>query len=202
MKIIKSMWLVSGLFLVPVTSGFAREPLRDNYVPTTTSAEAQKVLAEIYEIKAYARVFPAANDLAGWRETHEEAELAKEEIKEKSVASNQVRITEAKLGGVSVLDIRPKGWADDGKVLVYTHGGAYTMFSARSTLNSSAPMSRATGLRVISVDYTTAPFARWDEIQQQVITVFEELLKQGYKMQDIAIYGDSAGGRTGNFLGT
>jgi acetyl esterase/lipase len=55
-------------------------------------------------------------------------------------------------------------------------------------------MSRATGLRVISVDYTTAPFAQWKQIQEQIISVFKALLDQGYSMKDIAIYGDSAGG--------
>jgi hypothetical protein len=46
----------------------------------------------------------------------------------------------------------------------------------------------------IAVDYTTAPFARWKEIQEQVISVFEALLDHGYSMNDIALYGDSAGG--------
>lgn len=59
------------------------------------------------------------------------------------------------------------------------------MFSARSTLVSSAPMNRATGLRVISVDYTTAPFAKWKQIQEQVVSVFKALLDQGYSMKDI-----------------
>jgi monoterpene epsilon-lactone hydrolase len=93
-----------------------------------------------------------------------------------------------------MLDIRPNDWKDNRKVLVYTHGGAYTLFSARSTLISSAVMSRATGLRVISVDYTNPPFARWGEIQEQVISVFMALLVEGYTMKDIALYGDSAGG--------
>jgi acetyl esterase/lipase len=53
---------------------------------------------------------------------------------------------------------------------------------------------RATGLRVISVDYTTAPFAKWQQIQEQVISVFKALLAEGYTMKDIALYGDSAGG--------
>jgi acetyl esterase/lipase len=55
-------------------------------------------------------------------------------------------------------------------------------------------MSRATGLRVISVDYTTIPFAKWKEIQEQVISVFKALLADGYEMKDIALYGESAGG--------
>lgn len=55
-------------------------------------------------------------------------------------------------------------------------------------------MSRATGLRVISVDYTTAPFAKWKQIQEQVLSVFDALLDQGFSMKDIALYGDSIGG--------
>ena len=55
-------------------------------------------------------------------------------------------------------------------------------------------MARATGLRVISVDYTITPHAHWDKIQEQVISVFKALLAEGYTMDDIAIYGDSAGG--------
>ena len=190
--------IVLGLCLMVAASACNRDqtqdPVRNNYVPTTISPEAQQILTSIYDAKAYARVFPAADDLEGWRKTHAGGEQGKAEISKQAVAVNQVSVTEAEMGGVPVLDIRPSGWGENGKVLVYTHGGAYTMFSARSTLNSSAPMCRATGLRVISVDYTTAPFARWHEIQEQVISVFQALLEQGYSMRDISLYGDSAGG--------
>lgn len=55
-------------------------------------------------------------------------------------------------------------------------------------------MAEATGLRVISVDYTLAPHAKWQQITDQVIAVLEGLKKHNYTMKDIAIYGDSAGG--------
>lgn len=176
------------------TSAFAQDQARDNYVPTTISAEAQKVLNAIYAKKPYERKAPASDNLDGWRKMHAAGEQAGKERNDKAVEMNQVTVTDAKLNGVPVLDIRPNNWKDNRKVLVYTHGGAYTMFSARSTLVSSAPMARATGLRVISVDYTTAPFAKWQQIQEQVISVFKALLAEGYTMKDIALYGDSAGG--------
>ena len=183
-----------GLILMLATSAMAQEQIRYNYIPTTMSAEAQKELAAIYDAKSYARVFPAAGDMDGWRKAHAAGEQASKERNDKAVADNKVTVTETKMGGVPVLDIRPEGWKDNGKVLVYTHGGAYTMFSARSTLAISAPMSRATGLRIISIDYTTAPFAKWKEMQEQVISVFKALNEQGYSMKDIALLGDSAGG--------
>ena len=182
------------LVLAHATPISAQDQLRFNFVPDTISPEAQAALKAIYAAKAYERVFPVADDLEGWRQTHAGGEQANVDINARAVADNKVTVTEDMLGGVPVLDIRPAGWAEDGKVLVYTHGGAYTMFSAKSTMRSSAPMARATGRRIISVDYTTAPFARWDEIQDQVVRVFQALLDQGYEMKDLAIYGDSAGG--------
>jgi len=104
------------------------------------------------------------------------------------------QVTATKMRGVPVLDIRPSGWNDNGKVLVYTHGGAYTLFSAASTLISAVPVADATGLRVISVDYTPAPFAQWGKITDEVIAVIEALIDSEYALEDIAIYGDSAGG--------
>ena len=79
-------------------------------------------------------------------------------------------------------------------MLIYTHGGAYTFFSARSSLGSAALVATHTGLRVISVDYTNPPRARWQEVTDQVVHVFRALTAQGFPMKNFAIYGDSAGG--------
>lgn len=168
--------------------------IRNNYIPATISPEAKETLKAIYKIAPFERAFPEADDLEGWRKMHDEAEVNKKEANEKIVEKFQVKIVDEDMGGVPVVHIYPKDWKDNGKVFVYVHGGAYTMFSAHSTLNSAVPMADATGLHIVSVDYTNPPFARWDEIQEQVITVFKTLLKQGFTMADIAIYGDSAGG--------
>ncbi len=168
---------------------------RDIYAPTTISPKAQQWLKVLQETKPYTREIPSADaDLEIWRQAQDAIEVAFVEGSEKAISDNKVTVIEETYGGVPVLDIRPENWTDNGKVLVYTHGGGYFAFSARSTLGSSAKMTRATGLRVISVDYTLTPHAHWDEIQKQVISVFEALLAEGYTMDDIAIYGDSAGG--------
>ena len=69
------------------------------------------------------------------------------------VNATQPNITATKMGDVNVLDIKPKDWKDNGKVLVYVHGGGYTFLEANSTLGNVAPVANTTGLRVISVDY-------------------------------------------------
>jgi len=61
--------------------------------------------------------------------------------------------------GIPVLDVRPKGWRENGKVVVYTHGGAHVMYSAESTLGRAVIFASDTGHRVIPFDYTVAPEA-------------------------------------------
>ena len=67
--------------------------------------------------------------------------------------------------------------------------------SANSTLGAVMPVANSTGLRVISVDYTLAPFSKWNQTTTEVVSVIQALIKEkGYSLDDIAIYGDSAGG--------
>lgn len=139
------------------------------YVPTTISAEWQAAL------KTWTgptdETFPGPNDLDRWRALQREGERFIGRMSEALLARYQPTITPRELGGVPVLDIRPRDWQDNGRVLVYTHGGAYTFNSARSTLSSSVPVADATGLRVISVDYSLAPHSRWDQTTDQVVAV-------------------------------
>ena len=164
------------------------------YVPPTISAEAQELLKTLIDAKLYATEFPAPDDVSGWEKVYEVAEARSTGVAEKALAASQATATELQLGGVSVEDIRPHSWTDNGKVLVYIHGGGYGLFSARSTFPLAAPMAKATGLRVVSVNYTPAPRAHFAEIQQQIVSVIDALLDSEYAMPDIAIYGESAGG--------
>ena len=172
------------------------------YIPTTISKEAQEELRKIasnpFDFKN-----PGPADLIGWKKLYQEIESIDLFRSQSFIDLYQPNITETKLGGVNVLDIKPKNWHDNGKVLVYTHGGAYTLLSANSTLSSSILAADATSLRVISIDYTVAPFSKWNQTTDQIISVIQALKdQQGYSLDDIAIYGDSAGGglATGSVL--
>ena len=166
---------------------------QDFCVPSTVSKEAASAL------KAFSRnernnPLPEPTDADGWRKAQARIEKDFAGASESVKKQYQPRIEERELGGVTVLDIKPKSWNQDDRVLVYTHGGAYTLFSARSTLNSAVPVANDTGLRVVSVDYTVAPHAKWNEITDQVIEVIKALILEGHSLDKIAIYGDSAGG--------
>lgn len=111
------------------------------------------------------------------------------------IDSYQSNVTYTKLGGINVLDVKPQDWKDNGKILVYLHGGWYTFFSANSTLGAVTPVVNTTGLRVISVDYTLAPFSKWNQTTSKIVSVIQALIKEkGYSLEDIPMYGDSAGG--------
>ena len=98
------------------------------------------------------------------------------------------------LGGVSILRITPQGWKDNGKRLVYVHGGSQAFLSAHGMIAGGAWVAARTGLRVVSVDHISSPRAPWVEVSDQVVAVFKALNRLGFAMNDLALYGDSAGG--------
>lgn len=78
--------------------------------------------------------------------------------------------------------------------MVYIHGGAYTFFYAETTFQFPIPVAEDAQIRVISVEYTLAPMARWQQIMDELFQVIKALMDDGYKPNDIAICGLSAGG--------
>ncbi len=162
-------------------------------VADTVSPEARNYLHSLPD-PATLPAWPAPDDLDGWKRAWQAGEAASEPNVKATLKRYQPTVVERKIGGVPVLDIKPRGWKDSVKVLVHTHGGAYTMYSAHSRLHSSVPAADATGLRVISIDYTLAPAGKWQTVTDQVLAVLDGLQKEGHKLKDIALYGESAGG--------
>lgn len=162
-------------------------------IPETASKEAQDFLRTLKD-PALAPSFPDPDDLAAW--TKVQAFLETDAVAQSEAIVNQYAptVTARRLGRVPVLDLRPKGWKDTRQVAVYTHGGAHTLYSAKSTLGRAAIFADDTGLRVISVDYTLAPHAKYVQITDEVIAVIKALLSEGHRLRDLVIYGDSSGG--------
>ncbi len=183
------------VFFFAIINQVAAQPAAEPYVnvPDTVSPEAQAYLRLLPDPHLQPAA-PGPAEIEQWKALQLALEARNLDRQKDIVGRLGPDVTKQDLGGVPVLDIKPRNWRNNGKVMVYTHGGAYTLQSAASTLGSSALMADATGLRVISIDYTLAPRAKWQEVTDQVLTVFTELGNQGYAMKDIAFYGDSAGG--------
>ena len=163
------------------------------HVPDTVSWEARKYLETLPDPATMA-AWPAPEDRAGWKRAWEAVEAASELNVRAALKRYEPTSVERKIGSVPVLDVKPKGWKESTKVLVHAHGGAYTLYSAHSRLPSSVTAAAATGLRVISIDYTVAPLGKWETVIDEVLAVLDGLQKEGHKLTDIAIYGESAGG--------
>lgn len=163
------------------------------HIPETVSDEAKQLL-NLFGDPASREPFPSHDDQEGWDDKHAEIEREHEEVNQAAEQQYRPTVEPRRLGDVPVLDIKPKGWRDDGKILVYTHGGGYTVHSAKSTLLISAPLAHDTGLRIISVDYTVAPRGKWEQVTNEVISVIQALLVEGHDLRNIAIFGESSGG--------
>ena len=137
---------------------------------------------------------PDASDKEAWREARIAFNLEHENAANAVLAKYGVSCTSLRFGGVPCLEIRPPCWHDDGRVLVYTHGGVYTLLSARATLESAAMTAVQNRIRVVSIDFTPAPDAQWQEVTDQVVSVFRSLFEQGVDMGATGFFGDCAGG--------
>lgn len=163
-------------------------------LPDTISPKAKAVIEFLQSAGLKQLKGPAPDDIAGWKALHDAQEKALEAPNKAVLDQLGATVTDAVIGGVPVLDIRPKGWTDDGRVIVYIHGGAFTLFSARSMAGLGALVANAAGMRMLSIDYTNPPAAQWDTVQAQVEAVLKGIVAQGTPIDRVALFGDSAGG--------
>src|SRR5262245_36612991 len=96
----------------------------------TVSPEARAYLESLPDPASLA-AWPAPGDHAGWKRAWQAGEAASEPSVRAALKRYGPAVEDRKCGGVPVLVVKPKGWKDNGKVLVHLHGGAYTLYSAR-----------------------------------------------------------------------
>jgi epsilon-lactone hydrolase len=161
------------------------------HIPADVSLEFQAYLRTLTDPALKPR-FPDPGDLDSWKKVQAAAEKGELAISESVVQRYAPVVTELTLGGVPVLDVRPKGWTETKKVVVYTHGGAHVLYSAKAQLYKGAIFAADTGHRVIVVDFTVAPQAKFNQMLDQVIAVMQALMKEGRALSDILIYGASS----------
>ena len=110
--------------------------------------------------------------------------------------SRIVRVDRSTLRGPSVRGewVRgPRATRDDA-VILYVHGSAYAICSARTHRGITTRLSKATGLPVFSCDYRLAPRHRFPSAADDVRAAYEWLLAEGHDPGRIVLAGDSAGG--------
>jgi acetyl esterase/lipase len=167
-------------------------PLRA-YVPSTISPQAAAVYGAYRAFILAPQPAPPKTQ-ADFDALYQMAEQRSLPRSEAAVKQQQAAVTERVIGGVTVFDVRPKDYRDDGTLLIDVHGGGFVTGSARSNLGGVAQMATATGKRVLTVEYTVAPRGRWQLVTDQVSAVYKGLLDEGIKASHIGMVGGSAGG--------
>jgi monoterpene epsilon-lactone hydrolase len=104
-----------------------------------------------------------------------------------------VRYEAVDAGGVPAEWTAAPGAAAD-RVIVYLHGGGYVVGSVRTHRLLVADLSRATGARVLSVDYRLAPEHPFPAAVEDAVTACRFVRRGGVAPARMAVAGDSAGG--------
>jgi acetyl esterase/lipase len=87
------------------------------------------------------------------------------------------------------------GVGEPPRAVLYLHGGGYVIGSARMYRVLAAHLSRSAGAVVYSLDYRLAPEHPYPAALDDAVTAFRDLVaSHGYRPDQIAIAGDSAGG--------
>jgi monoterpene epsilon-lactone hydrolase len=103
-----------------------------------------------------------------------------------------VTATPSAHGGVPAVDITVPGVRAD-RVLLYFHGGAYTMGSAQTAAGLAAGLAREAGAPAVSVDYRLAPEHPYPAALDDALAAYQGLLDEGFALGRIALAGESAG---------
>lgn len=84
--------------------------------------------------------------------------------------------------------------AVDGRAILYLHGGAYCLGSARSHRFLGGYVARAAHQRVLLPDYRLSPEHPFPAAVDDAVAAYRWLLAEGYQPDGLTIMGDSAGG--------
>jgi monoterpene epsilon-lactone hydrolase len=97
------------------------------------------------------------------------------------------------VGGVPVVRIEVTGLESE-SVIVYFHGGAYTMGSAAAAAGLASELARRARSRAASVEYRLAPEHPYPASLEDALAAYRGVLDSGIRASDVVVAGESAGG--------
>lgn len=80
------------------------------------------------------------------------------------------------------------------RAVLYLHGGAYTVGSARTHRSLAAFLAQYAGAVVFTLDYPLAPEHPYPAAVEATVRAYRQLLADGWQPRQLVIAGDSAGG--------
>jgi acetyl esterase/lipase len=107
--------------------------------------------------------------------------------------SKDVEVKPQQVNGVQVEWIRTPQVSPD-HVILYLHGGGYTMGLFNSHRDFISRLGRASGMGVLAVDYRLAPEHPFPAGLEDATIVYRWLVSKGYESTSIILAGESSGG--------
>jgi monoterpene epsilon-lactone hydrolase len=97
------------------------------------------------------------------------------------------------VAGVPVERVQTPHTSTNG-TLIYLHGGAYALGSAKGYRGLAAQLAAAARMTALVPDYSRAPEAQYPIALEEMVAVYARLLEDGLDPKTTVIAGDSAGG--------
>ena len=97
------------------------------------------------------------------------------------------------IGGVPGILVSPKD-ADMSQMLILMHGGGFALGSSASHRKLGGHIAKAMGVGCFVADFRRAPEHKFPAQIHDGVAIYEALIAQGLKPEDITPIGDSAGG--------
>jgi acetyl esterase/lipase len=107
----------------------------------------------------------------------------------------KVTIEEEKIAGVTVYSVTPENInpANENRLFVHTHGGAYVFNGGRAGLTEAIIIAHRANIPVLSIDYRMPPEHPFPVAVEDVVAVWKSLLEKR-DAKSMALGGTSAGG--------
>jgi monoterpene epsilon-lactone hydrolase len=125
--------------------------------------------------------------------TPQEMRASQERLMSRPILPRGVTMEKVMAGGVPAEWLVPAAGAANG-VLLYVHGGAWTMGWYEPHRWLVSHLARATGRRALALDYRLAPEHPFPAPLEDCLAAYRWLLASGTRPEEIIIGGDSAGG--------
>ena len=97
------------------------------------------------------------------------------------------------IGGVTTLWSTPPQLAHEDKVMIFIHGGAWTVSTRKAQLGLQTAVASSLGVRVVSIEYPLSPENPYPAALDDIVLAYRGIIAE-YDAENAGIFGTSAGG--------
>ena len=202
----KKMIIVMGVFLSIVEANMAPQLHTDNGsswtisekklpLPSCASDEIQKTLAGLKQPNVEARRKFTPKTKEEWKDWAEYSRKTGAEGAKEWAEKYKVTIKKGMIDGVNVYYLTPASLLPKKSkhLFIYLHGGAYVFGGGMSGLSEAILIASRVQIPVVTVDYRMPPDHPYPAAMEDVIHVYQSLIKS-HPAESIAMGGSSSGG--------